>query len=197
MNRTFLLDEENKKEIWLPVVGYVGLYEVSNFGRVRSLNYNHTGKTRVLSPLPLSCGYLQVCLCKNGEQKKFYIHRLVAQAFIPNWFDEKEVNHLDENKHNNFCGTPENDFNDGNLEWCDRKYNINYGTRNERVSEKIINGKRSKTVLQLTKTGELVREWPSIGEVDRNGYNKGAVAACCRGERKSHKGFIWRYKEVS
>ncbi len=185
------------KEIWLPVVDYVGLYEVSNFGNVMSIDYNHTGRKEMLSKCEDKHGYLRVQLWKNGIPKTLKIHRLVAEAFLPNLFDYCEVNHIDEDKHNNFCGTPENDFNDGNLEWCDRKYNCNFGTRNKRMVEKLTNGKLSKPVLQLTKTGELVREWPSMIEASRNGFNQGNIANCCRGKLKSHKGFIWQYKEIS
>lgn len=177
-----------KEEIWKDIKDFEG-HQVSNFGRVRSLNYNRTGKTKVLSPGETKGGYLRVHLCKNGKGKTFQVHRLVAEAFIPNPLNLPQVNHKDEDKTNNFCGTPENDFNDGNLEWCDCKYNNNYGTHNERVAEKL-----SKPVIQLTKTGELVREWPSTMEVSRNGFNQGHIASCCRGEIKSHKGFIWKYK---
>lgn len=175
-------------EIWKDIEGYEGLYQVSNFGNVRSLNYHRTGQTKVLSPaVENGGGYLVVNLCKNGKMKKYKVHRLVASAFIPNLFDDGEVNHKDEDKTNNFCGTPENDFNDGNLEWCDRKYNINYGTRTKSCS---------KTVLQISKTGEIIREWPSTAEAGRNGFKQGAVVSCCSGKRKSHHGFIWKYKEV-
>lgn len=177
-------------EIWKDIKDFEGLYQVSNFGRVRSLNYGGTGKVKLLRPGEDSNGYLQVFLYKNGKRKAFQVHRLVAKVFLPNWFDEPQVNHKDENKHNNFCGTPENDFNDGNLEWCDAKYNSNYGTRNERVAEK-----QSKPVIQLTKTGELVREWPSIREAGRNGFHQSSVTRCCRGKLKTHKGFHWEYKE--
>lgn len=177
-----------KKEIWLPIRGYEGLYEVSSFGKVRSLNYHRTGKTKVLNPGENGCGYFKVVLCKNRRVKQYLVHRLVAEAFIPNWFDYSEVNHRDENKTNNHID---------NLEWCDSKYNNNYGSRNQRVSEKNTNGKLSKIVLQLTKTGELVHEWPSINEADRNGFDKGAVSSCCNGKLQSHKGFIWRYKEFA
>lgn len=166
-------------EIWKDIKGYEGLYQVSNYGNVRSLDYRHTGRTEVLSPGENTCGYLFVNLCKNGKVKKFTLHRLVAEAFLPNWFDDREVNHKDENPKNN---------NVDNLEWCDRKYNINYGTRIERIS---------KQVIQMTKTGELVREWPSTAEAGRNGFHQPAIVYCCIGQRKSHKGFIWKYKEVS
>ena len=182
-------------EIWKDIKDFEGLYQVSNFGRVRSLGNNKSRKTKILIPFKNKKGYLRVCLYKNGKRKMFSIHRLVAEAFIPNLFDYPEVNHKDEDKTNNFCGTPENDFNDGNLEWCESKYNINYGTRTERVSEKTTNGKLSKIVIQLTKTGELVREWPSTMEAGRNGFVQGSVSNCCRGKLKSHKGYIWKYKK--
>lgn len=173
-------------EIWKDIEGYIGLYQVSNFGRVRNLNYRGTGKVKVLSPVEDKYGYLQVCLYKNGKGKIFKVHRLVTEAFIPNPLNLPQVNHKDEDKTNNFCGTLENDFNDGNLEWCDSKYNINYGTRIDRIS---------KPVLQFTKTGELVREWSSTNEAGRNGFHQSAVVNCCRGERKTHHGFIWKYKK--
>lgn len=183
------------EEIWKDIKGYEGLYQVSNFGRVRSLNYRRTGKVEVLSTGEVGRGYLHVKLCKNGKWKPFLVHRLVAEAFIPNLLNYSDVNHIDEDKHNNFAGTPENNFTDGNLEWCDRKYNCNYGTRIEHITEKTTNGKCSKPVLQFSKTGELVREWPSIREAGRNGFDFRNVSACCRGEYKQHKGYIWRYKE--
>lgn len=166
------------EEIWLPIKGFEGLYEVSSFGRVRNLNYKRTGKIMVLSQSLGKNGYLYVKL----KEKNYTVHRLVASAFIPNWFDEPCVNHIDENKNNN---------NFENLEWCDFKYNNNYGTARERTIEKT-----SKTVLQFLKTGEFVREWFSTAEAGRNGFNQGHIAACCRGEEKFHKGFIWKYKEV-
>lgn len=172
-------------EIWLPVVGYEGRYEVSNLGNVKSLNYENKGYVKLLKPGVIKKGYLYVYLTKNGKEKRFFIHRLVAEAFIPNWFDDPQVNHIDEDKTNN---------NVDNLEWCDCKYNNNHGTRNNRISEKNTNGKKSKPVIQYTKTGEFVKEWPSIMEADRNGFHHSVITKCCRGERQSHKGFIWRYK---
>lgn len=168
------------KEEWLPVEGYEGLYEVSNFGSVRSLNYLHTGQVKLLKLNEGANGYFGVFLYKNKKCKRFLVHRLVAQAFIPNWFDDPQVNHRDENKHNNSVD---------NLEWCDGKYNINYGTCIKRMVEK-----QSKNVLQLTKTGELVYEWPSINEAGRNGFEPSNIVNCCRGKLKSHGGYIWKYK---
>lgn len=130
-------------------------------------------------------GYCLVTLSKNGTQKNFQVHRLVALHFLPNPNNLPQVNHKDENKLNN---------NVENLEWCSHSYNVNFGTRNERISDKNTNGKRSKKVYQYTLDGQFVREWESTSDCGRNGYNYGHVADCCRGERKTHKNFIWKYK---
>ena len=115
-------------EIWKDIEGYEGLYEVSSYGRVRSLgqfvNHNFGGyayrKGRILKPGLGSRGYLSVTLSKNGIQKQYTVHRLVAQAFIENPDNLPQVNHKDEDRTNN---------NVTNLEWCDAKYNVNYGNR--------------------------------------------------------------------
>lgn len=166
-----------KKEYWKPVVGYEGLYEVSNFGRVKSIRF---GKERILKPGTDKRGYLLVGLCKNNKQKTHKVHRLVMEAFIPNTDNLPCVNHKDEDKTNN---------NVENLEWCSYTYNNNYGTRNERRSKKI-----SKPILQYTLDGVFVKEWDSIRECGRNGFNSAQICNCCNGKRKQHKGFIWRYK---
>ena len=180
------------REIWKDIKDYEGLYQVSNWGRVKSLCF---GKEKMLQPVKHKNGYLYVSL---GRKKIISIHRLVAEAFIPNPNNLPQVNHKDEDKTNNFVGTPENDYKDGNLEWCDCKYNINYGTHNKRVSDTQINDQnKSKKVIQFTLDGEFVREWPSVNECRRNGFNQGHVAACCRGNTKlkTYKGYKWKYKE--
>lgn len=188
------------KEIWKDIKDYEGLYQVSNLGRVKSLNYRNTGKAEVMSPGKHTNGYFKVCLHKNGEYKNFFIHRLVAEAFIPNPDGKPQVNHkidTDEGKTINIVFFNEDgsvDEEKTTIEWCDSEYNNNYGTHNERVVKAMTNGKQSKKVLQLTLDGELVREWPSVMECGRNGFNYGHVAACCRGELKSHKGFKFMYK---
>jgi hypothetical protein len=163
-------------------------YEVSNLGRVKSLNYNRTGRAELMNPVADKDGYLQVVLCKNKEKKTCKVHRLVATAFLENPEGKPEVNHIDEDKTNNFVFLNEDgsvDKEKSNLEWCDRNYNINYGTRTERISKK---------VLQLSLDGELIREWPSIGECGRNGFYQSAVWRCCNGKLKTHKGFRFMYK---
>lgn len=172
-------------------------YKVSNFGKILSLNYNNTGKPDLMNPAEDTSGYLQVGLRKNGETNLCLVHRLVAQTFIPNPENLPEVNHKDEDKTNNFVFLNEDgsvDKEKSNLEWKNHRDNCNHGTRNERIGKTSTNGKQSKKVLQLSLSGELIREWPSIHECGRNGFDFRNVSACCRGERKTAYGFRWEYK---
>ena len=187
-------------EIWKTAVYdneiYEGLYKVSNFGRILSLNYRNTGRAEVMNPGTSTDGYLKVNLRKNGERKTCLVHRLVAQTFIPNPENLPQVNHIDEDKTNNFVFLNEDgtvNKEKSNLEWKSPKDNDNHGTRNERISKTQTNGKQSKKVLQLSLSGELIRELPSTNECGRNGFNQSAVAACCRGERPQYKGYKWCY----
>lgn len=112
------------KEIWKDIKGYEGRYQVSNLGNVKSLNYSHTGKEKTMKLCKDKSGYLNVKLFIDGKHKIYKVHRLVAEAFIPNLKNEPQVNHIDENKSNN---------NVYNLEWCTARYNSNFGTRKERL----------------------------------------------------------------
>ena len=188
-------------EIWRTAVYddeiYEGLYKVSNFGRILSLNYKNTGKAELLNPGEDKDGYLRVCLSKNKEEKTCKVHRLVAETFLPNPENKPQVNHKDEDKTNNFVflnkdGTVNKEK--SNLEWKTPKENSNHGTRNERIAKANTNGIRSKRVLQLSLSGDLIREWPSVGECGRNGFEHGAVCRCCNGKQKTHKGFRFMYK---
>lgn len=113
------------KQIWKDIPGYEGKYQVSNTGRVRSLNYRRTGKTKMLKQSINKHGYKIIMLSKNGKCKTWQVHRLVALVFIPNPNNYPVINHKDENPSNNTVW---------NLEWCTQEYNINYGTRNEKAS---------------------------------------------------------------
>ena len=187
-------------EIWKTAVSdgeiYEGLYKVSNLGKILSLNYKNTGKPDLMNPSTNTDGYLKVNLWKNGKQKTCLVHRLVAETFLENPENKPQVNHKDEDKTNNFVFLNEDgtvNKKKSNLEWKSPKDNCNHGTRNERIAKANTNGKKSKKVLQLSLSGELIREWESTNECGRNGFNQGAVAACCRGEKPQYKGFKWCY----
>lgn len=180
-------------EIWKTAVYdgeiYEELYKVSNWGRILSLNYRNTGKAELMNPYERKDGYLEVCLSKNKKTKTCLIHRLIAETFLDNPERKPEINHIDEDKTNNFVGTPENDYKDGNLEWKTHKDNINHGTRTERSAKT-----QSKRVLQLSLSGDLIKVWDSTMECGRNGFNQGNIVSCCNGKRKTHKGFRWEYE---
>lgn len=172
--------------IWLPVIGYERLYEVSSDGRVRSLNYRGTkGKVEEINQ-ELCKGYLQVKLYKEKVRQGEYVHRLVSKAFISNPNNLPQVNHIDEDKTNNKVS---------NLEWSSVKDNSNHGTRNQRRSAKLLNGVLSKSVIALDPlTGEVKHTFPSVMEAERVGFVRSNIRACCKGIRKSHKGLHWKYE---
>ena len=174
-------------------------YQVSNFGRLMSLNYRGTGKAKLMEPFDNGCGYLKVELSKNKKTKRCYVHRLVAETFLPNPLNKPCINHKiegDEGKKINMVIFNEDgtiDEEKSTIEWATYEENNNYATHNERISKTMTNGKKSKKVLQFTLDGDFIREWPSTAECERNGFNHSHIAACCNGKRKSHKGFKWCY----
>jgi hypothetical protein len=128
------------KEIWKEIKDYEGLYQISNLGRVKSLEKKvgfRKRKEKILKQHFDKDGYVKVYLCKNSKVKFLSVHRLIAQAFIPNPDELPQINHKDENKANNKIE---------NLEWCTCKYNINYGTRTKRQKETIKNERSNKIV---------------------------------------------------
>lgn len=170
------------KELWKPIAGYEGLYQVSNHGNVRSLfRYKKT-----LKPWAIGTGYLMVYLSKGKSRRAFLVHRLVANAFIPNPENKPQVNHLDENRANN---------NVSNLEWCTCRENHNHGSHNEKISKANRNHpQKSKPVEQCTPNGEFICFYPSIAEAARKtGMNNSEICSCCQGKRKTHGGYVWRY----
>lgn len=180
-------------EIWKDIDGYPN-YQVSNMGNVKSLNYSHTGKEKLLKACIDKDGYLGVVLCNNGNKKGFRVHRLVAMAFIPNPLNLPIINHKNQIVNDNRVE---------NLEWCDYVYNNNYADRNKKVgiaSKKRMLGKCSKLsykslpVLQFTKDGKLIRKWDCITDVEKNiGIMHQDISKCCKGKQKTAGGFIWKY----
>ena len=169
-------------------------FQVSNLGRLINLNYRRTGRAKLMEPFDDGGGYLKVNLYKNGKTKKCLFHRLIAETFIPNPLNKPCINHKiegDEGKKINMVYLNEDgtvDEEKSTIEWTTYKENNDYGTRNERVAKA-----QSKRVLQLSLSGDLIREWSSTRECGRNGFNHQLVSACCNGKRKSHKGFRWEY----
>lgn len=170
------------REEFRDIKGYEGLYQVSNLGRVKSLErtierFNYltkrknliTQKEKILKPKKER--YLRIELSKNGKAKIYLLHRLVAEAFIPNPENLPQINHKDENKYNNCVD---------NLEWCSAKYNRCYSGE--------------KSVNQYDKEGNYIKTWKSIKEA-QDFFKIGHISECCRGKVKTAGGFIWQYKD--
>lgn len=160
-------------EIWKDVVGYEGLYKVSNFGNIYSVK-----RKRNLKLINSHHGHKRIRLYVGSKNWRTYaVHRLVAQAFIPNPENLPEVNHKDENSSNNSAD---------NLEWCTKEYNISYG---ERIA------KTYSAVEMLTLDGAIIKEFDSQVEASKEtGIRQGSISNCCRGFAKTAGGYKWRYK---
>ena len=191
---------ETKTEIWKDIEGYEGKYQVSNLGRVRSLDrYQYranpnTGKPYktfkagvVLKEQVGNNGYLRVKIFDaDNHQKMALVHRLVAKAFIPNYQNLPEVNHKDENKSNNRAD---------NLEWCTQSYNVTYNGLQARRYESG-GGRRKRPVEQLTADGQHVATFGSMSEAsEMTGVNIHHIYNCCSGRQHTAKGYRWRYAD--
>lgn len=172
------------QEIWKDIKGYEGLYQISNLGRIMSLARNgNINKNHILNKYYHHSGYQVVNLCKNNYRKNYRVHRLVAEAFIPNPNNLPQINHKDENKTNNCMD---------NLEWCDSKYNINYGNRIKKSSDK-----HSKPVCMFDKKDNYIKTYKSIVDAfEETGISKAHISSCCRKRygRKTAGGYIWKYE---
>ena len=171
---------EINNEIWKDVKGYPN-YMVSNLGNVKSLNYNRSGKEQILKPIPNTFGYLQVGLCKNGKPKFYKVHRLVAEAFIPNPNNKPCIDHINTNRTDNRVD---------NLRWCTYREN-----NNNPISKKKKIGKlnyKSKPIIQLSLNGDFIKKWDCAWEVERDlGYSQSNISMCCNGKLKSAYKFKW------
>lgn len=182
------------KEIWKDIEGFEGYYQVSNLGRVKSLDREivfNNGKSekaktmirgRILSITKQTQGYSQVGLCKNGTQKSYRLNRLVAKAFIPNPFGKPEVNHIDGNKDNNRAD---------NLEWVTSQENSIHALKNGLITP------YKRPVLKIGLDGTLLDEYESLKEAaEKNGISRGNLCMVCKGAygRNTIGGYIWKYK---
>lgn len=180
-------------ENWRSIAGYEGIYEISDHGNVKSLNYNHTGKPKLLAPKVGRLGYVSVMLCKGGSNKNMSVHILVARAFIENPEAKTQVNHIDGDKQNN---------NVWNLEWVTPSENVQH-------SFKFL-GKRSPNkgrfgglhyaavpVSQYRLDGCFVQQWDCISDAARSvGCNPSQIINNIKGRTKTCHGYMWRYERV-
>jgi hypothetical protein len=178
-------------EIWKDIPDYEGLYQVSNKGNVKSLNWKNRGISKNLYLKKHNKGYLQVELVKNKKTKMFLVHRLVAIAFIENPFLYKFINHKDENKLNNSVS---------NLEWCSSSYNNKYSLdlhperKYNRKSSPKYKQNFTKKITQFTTENVFVKEWNNSREIFvQTGMSDWSISQCCRGKRKTAYGYMWRY----
>ena len=162
------------EEIWKDIPGFEE-YQISNIGRV----FSKRTKT-ILKAHPDRKGYFRVKFFKHNKGYTFKVHRLVAQAFIPNLYDLPQVNHIDEDKQNNRFD---------NLEWCDNSYNHNYGSRNERARKTLLNRENESLPVRCIETGVI---YPSICEAVRQTGIRN-IGECCRGNRRKAGKLHWEY----
>ena len=169
------------EEQWKDITGYEGLYQVSSKGRVRSFRkWKRAGcpDEYILKPTPNNRGYHMVTLYSGTERHKYLVHRLVAEAFLPNDSGLPQVNHIDENVGNNSVE---------NLEWCTAMYNNCYGTarfrtmvtKGQPVEQRLINGQLLATYISTAVAMEIT------------GISRKEIAECVRGKLKSAGGFVW------
>lgn len=188
---------ETKNEIWKDVKGYEGIYQVSNLGRVRSLDriiikrhpksgipteYRHKG--RIMKPISYPNGYLTICLKNERKKENWLIHRLVGKAFVSGYFEGADINHKNEDVTDNRAD---------NLEWCTRSYNLQYNGRAKRVG--IVQG---KAVEQWTLDGKLVETFDTIRQAEaKTGIHRQSISGSCLQKYgcKTAGGYRWKFRK--
>lgn len=186
------------EEIWKDIDGYIGRYQISNLGRVKSiLRFSKGIKVKILKYKIDKYGYLRVTLSKDNQQKIFFVHRLVAKAFIPNPENKPQVNHIDGNKQNNKVN---------NLEWVTNQENVIHAHITGLIqADKIVKNlhqysatgsenPKSKAVDQFSLDGKFIKRWDSINQIERElGYFTQNICCCCQGKYKTAFKYIWKY----
>lgn len=171
-------------ETWKDIKGYEGLYQISNLGDVKRIS---SGK--ILKPYSHN-GYIRVALSKDNTPKHMDIHRLIAQAFIPNPENKPEINHKDGNKENNSIQ---------NLEWCTRKENMSHAKKMGlwKMTDNMKKGlDQSKRTYQYDRDYNFIQSFESADEASRQLHiNAGNLHSCCEGKRKTAGGYIWSYEK--
>ena len=190
-------------EIWKDVIGYDNVYQISNLGRVRSLNRTDVDchgrmqkrKGKLIKPTENSNGYLRVYLAYRGKKEKRFIHRMVAEAFVPNSDPDINdiVNHMD-------CNPKNNKYD--NLEWTTRKGNIQYAVlkgrmkRNKKWIERLYISLDSvaKPIEMIDiVSGNVIKRYRHLNDCSKDGFCPSSVCKCCKNQQKQHKGYAWRY----
>jgi hypothetical protein len=180
-------------EIWKPIDGYEGVYEISSLGNVRRIQYFDAAseahhKSNLFVPMKTyvtKSGYKRIKLSKNGNEKHLVIHRLVAKAFIDNPNKYKIVNHKDLDKLNNSVD---------NLEWCTQKQNVQHALISLPPNSWNQNKDKAKQVGQYDLDGNLIAIYASAREAERQtNCSQSHISNCCNGKQKKHKGFKWGY----
>lgn len=168
-------------EEWRDIMGFIGVYQVSNYGRIRSCA--KAGYYKIMKPHATTNGYLIVGLSNNGIRRHYSVHRIVAAAFIPNPYDFPCVNHKDENKQNNRVE---------NLEWCTILYNNMYSDRMERVQSK-----RRRPIIQYDLSGKPIAKYSCVREAsEKTGISQNAIYTFCYGKyyKDSLRGYKWAFQ---
>ena len=179
------------EELWKDIIGYEGLYQVSNIGNIRKIApfARKINCSRcipyLLSKAKSSTGYIHVQLVKQGKAKTINVHRLVANAFVPNPYHKNEINHIDSDRSNNVFT---------NLEWVTHRENMIHAVKQCHVNPSIMRNHKKKryTVLQYSKNGEFIREWNCVNDIAlKYGIRRCTIYLCLSGNHKSALGYMW------
>ena len=186
-------------EIWKPVVGYEGLYEVSNLGKVKAIKWHRGEEEKEMRPYTTYKGYLRLRLTKNGKGKQFQIHRLVAEAFIPNPENKPYIDHINTDRTDNTVWLNEDgsiNYEKTNLRWATNKENCNNPISRQNYS-KSNKGKTAVPILQFDKNMKFIKKWESMADAETSLGIKSRLSEYCGNKygRKTAGGFIWRYAD--
>lgn len=184
--------EDMEGEIWKDVVGYEGLYQVSNLGRVKSFNYKHLKKTKILKQQLKHQGYLELLLTKDKISRYIGVHRLVAMAFISNPNNKPQVDHINTIRHDNrvenLRWATQSEQLKGNLITWERFRKNTVKTSKENIKKAIESNKRKVICVTTNKIFNSINEASEFYEIDCR-----RISDCCRGVMKQYKGLQWEY----